>query len=104
MICLVCEKTMEMADPDSTTNPIGGTLDVDFGFGSRFDQMKGWSSAGDGPYPRTCRYDGEEPPMIDKLLSADQLMAYICDDCFEKKLHCFCGFNTKKEITKTQIK
>ena len=43
MICLVCEKTIEMADPDSTTNPIGGTLEADFGYGSRFDQMRGWN-------------------------------------------------------------
>ena len=69
-ICLVCEKPMDV-DPGSTgsTKPAcwpsvgGGTINISFGWFSRFDDMNGIAG-------RCVTHQ-----------------AIICDDCYEKKRH-----------------
>ncbi len=64
--CIVCEKDIHLTDvfkdppPD---NIKGGTMDIDFGFGSKFDTGNGFSG-------RSFHFS-----------------AAICDECFEKKKH-----------------
>jgi transcription initiation factor IIE alpha subunit len=70
--CLICEKDITPDDSrehgDDTTatlpNLEGGTISIDFGYGSRFDDMNGF-------------VHGQEV----------EHQAYICDDCYEKKMH-----------------
>jgi hypothetical protein len=66
--CLVCEKEVEFDSHGDDgkgvlPNPVGGTIDIDFGYPSRFDDIN--------IYPRE--------PVIHQ--------AIICDDCYEKKQH-----------------
>lgn len=67
--CLICEKPIEMGgykgsmDPACWPSVVGGTISIDFGYPSKFDQMNGWHG------------DNEE------------VQACICDECFEKKQH-----------------
>ena len=70
--CLICEKDMTPNDPmdrgdDSTAtlpNIAGGTMEIDFGYGSWFDDGNGFLR---GQYIRH--------------------QACICDDCYQKKMH-----------------
>ncbi len=68
--CLICEQSVEICGDPGSLNPatwpnvVGGTITIDFGYPSRFDQMNG-------------------------LLGRNHTKAQtcICDDCFEKKKH-----------------
>lgn len=86
MKCLCCEKVLgEMyAGRESFTPEDGGRMMVSFGYGSRHDQ------GGSGPAVTP----------IDKLLNCNEIEAYICDDCFEKKFDLMNGFSVKKTVTR----
>ena len=69
-ICLVCERKMTSAvdyegndERACLPNFEGGTIDIDFGFGSRFDDLNGIQQ------------------------NRIQHQACICDDCYEAKMH-----------------
>ena len=62
--CIVCEKVMEIINSGSMSpgffpNIDGGTIIMDFGYGSKFDQIN----------------------------SQSEIHSCICDKCFEKKRH-----------------
>lgn len=61
--CIVCEKDLLPFDDDMPKNIEGGTMDIDFGYGSDHDTGNG------------CN---------DNYFVFD---AAICDGCFEKKKH-----------------
>ena len=69
-ICLICEKDLTPDDPCARGNDEiatlpnleGGTITIDFGYGSRFDDMAGY---------RDCV----------------EHQACICDDCYKEKMH-----------------
>lgn len=80
MKCFCCEKEMK-EDPDGILQG-GGTAQLSFGYGSRFD---------------CCGFDFELPektdaPRVDRLAACPIIVGYICDDCFEKKQGFFEGW------------
>lgn len=95
--CLVCEKelrheAMKVDKPDHLGRtrynhpPIvydAGEVQVSFSYGSNHDQ------GGSGYEPKTP---------IEKLLSCHEIRGYLCDDCFEKKLHLFEGWDRIEDI------
>lgn len=65
-ICIICEQEVEIIregklHPACWPNINGGTIRLDFGYGSRFDQCDGMSG------------------------SKTEYQGCICDDCFEQK-------------------
>jgi hypothetical protein len=87
--CLVCDKELKLEQ--HTGNVIdGGPMLVSFHYGSRHDQMGSKSE-----------YYQETP--LDKLLACDEIEAFICDDCFERKVEKMKGYEiekTRKRIRK----
>lgn len=81
--CLICEEDIEY---DGELVCGGGFAYIEFHYGSKHDQGKG------------C---GGRPELGDPILQADEIEAYICDSCFDKKKHLCRGFRvrTKKERT-----
>ncbi len=61
--CIVCEKDLPPFDNDMPENIEGGTMDIDFGYGSKYDTNN--SCCGNEFYFHVA----------------------ICDGCFEKKKH-----------------
>lgn len=78
--CLICEKELQ----EGETGPLAcGYANMDFAYGSRFDQN------GNGYYGDDDR--------LSQLLNCNMLRAYICDDCFEKKQNLFKGYRIEVE-------
>jgi hypothetical protein len=75
--CLVCEKPLVFNEEELVED--GGFLQLVFHYGSRHDQCKGFASA----------------VVHDSLLRCDEIEAYICDDCFDKKRGLMKGFDVK---------
>jgi hypothetical protein len=87
--CLVCDKVLEY---EPGTNHRGGVMDagfmlVSFHFGSRHDQCHGFHGRKD------LRND-KNP--VNQLLACDEIEAFICDDCFEKKFDKMKGYDIKR--------
>lgn len=63
----------------------GGTLELYMGYDSRFDE---------GGY-RSCPQPNPQDPNYQEvtLMGSDLIKTYLCDDCFEKKMHLFEGWN-----------
>jgi hypothetical protein len=72
--CLCCEKDI-LIDQNGFLNDAGYAY-ISFDYGSRHDQGKGF-----GGY----RLESETPDRKEKLLACDDIVAFICDDCFDKK-------------------
>lgn len=73
---MLCQKKLRI--DKISGNVLGGgsgNLDV-FGYGSCHDQL--------GTAPKNP---------LKKLLQADRMIFYICDECFEKNAHLFQGIN-----------
>lgn len=89
MICLICEKEILHLDncPENVND--AGELDASFCYGSRHDQI------GD--------YAGEPQNELAKLLQCKIVKAYICDDCFERKMKCFEGYNVEHKSTVVRV-
>jgi uncharacterized protein YlaI len=88
--CLLCEKDLQLSESGLIDD--AGFIYVEFHYGSKHDQCKGF-----GHY-------GFDETLQDRLLGSDEIEAYICDDCFDKKHHLMRGFNkiverTRKETT-----
>lgn len=90
--CLVCDGNLYI--DENNCIGMGGTMTVEFGFGSCHDQMKDW-----GGTP-AC-FNPKHPE--DKLLACDQVVAYLCDGCFRKKRDKFQGFNITVNTSRTQV-
>ncbi len=71
--CFCCEKELHL-DHDMVMD--GGYAEISFHYGSRFDQCHGFGRRKEGR---------EKGDILNKILSADIIEAFICDDCFEKK-------------------
>jgi len=94
--CLVCDKELEY-DPGSHHR--GNVMDagfmlVSFHYGSRHDQCHG--------YDGRKSHRGESSPM-EKLLTCDEIEAFICDDCFEKKFSKMYGYDIVKKVERVKI-
>jgi len=79
--CLCCEKEMDIDEQGCLSG--GGFMEVSFGFGSRNDQVGGGND-----------------PLLDV---SDEIEAYICDDCFDKRRNLMRGFRVRTEKQKTEI-
>ncbi|KKM97969.1 hypothetical protein LCGC14_1162680 [marine sediment metagenome] len=80
--CIVCEQTLEPEYKGSIysarwPNIEGGTISIDFGYGSKFDQMNGFGAK-------------------------KEVQSCICDKCFEQKKH-LTREVTSRTITKWKL-
>jgi len=82
--CLICDKNLEYDEHGCVYD--GGSLQLSFGYGSKFDLCCNHRE----PFP-------ENATQLDKLCFCDQIEAYICDECFEKKADKIKGFMISKE-------
>lgn len=87
--CLICDKELEYEVYPSHRGGVndGGFMLVSFHYGSRHDQCHGYSGR--------KSYRNENP--MNKLLTCDEIEAFICDDCFEKKFHKMKGYDIESE-------
>lgn len=76
--CFCCENELEV-DCDTIVND-GGWMNIDFGYGSKFD------------YDRNASLGAEDE--VGKLLQCNEVRAYICDECFERKFKLCEGYDT----------
>lgn len=93
--CLVCDKELDY-DPGPHHNgnvTDGGFMLVSFHYGSRHDQCHGFAGR------KNCLSD---KPM-EKLLTCDEIEAFICDDCFEKKFDKMKGYDIRQTRERTKI-
>lgn len=93
--CLICDKELNYEPGKTHDGNVhdGGFMLVSFHYGSRHDQCLGFSGR------KAHRKDAS--PMH-KLLTCDDIEAFICDDCFEKKFDKMKGYDirTRRERTK----
>lgn len=84
--CLICDKELEYEPgPEHNGNVYdAGFMLVSFHYGSRHDQCHGY------PARKSDRDQGDEK---NKLLTCDEIEAFICDDCFEKKFTKMRGYD-----------
>jgi hypothetical protein len=79
--CICCDKDIKILDHGCLDD--AGYAYLEFGYGSRHDQCKGF-----GGQRIHCK-DGEKPSRRTLLLACEHIIAHICDDCAEKKFeHC----------------
>jgi hypothetical protein len=93
--CLVCDKELDYepgADYRGNVSDAGFML-VSFHYGSRHDQCHGFSGR---------KSHRDERPM-EKLLTCDEIEAFICDDCFEKKFDKMKGYDVRRREDRTKI-
>lgn len=84
--CLMCEKKLKILSETGGISD-GGYAIIQFGYGSRHDQI--------GTFPP------EEP--LSKILNADEIRFFICDDCFEKNIKFFTGINIVHTTKETEV-
>lgn len=82
--CLVCEKILDIKQGSVMD---GGRCNVSFGYGSQHDQIGAIYGLSD----------------IDNLLLCNRIIAYICDECFDKKSTLFEGYKITKKTTLSRI-
>lgn len=85
-LCISCNKELEVDENGLVYD--AGFITLSFHYGSRHDQMKGFEGgdrSGEG---------------MQKLLGADKIEGYLCDDCFKDKWHFFSGYMIEKKETK----
>jgi hypothetical protein len=89
--CLVCDKELDYNACPSHRGGVndGGFMLVSFHYGSCHDQCHGF-------HGRKSHRDA--PPMhpYTKLLTCDEIEAFICDNCFEKKFDKMKGYDIEK--------
>ncbi len=81
--CLLCDKELDYEPGPDHTGCVydGGFMLVSFHYGSRNDQC---------PSAMPAEND------LDKMLNCDEIEAFICDDCFEKKFKKMRGYDVKR--------
>ena len=95
VFCLICDKQLDY-DPGPNHNGNvydGGFMLVGFSYGSRHDQCHGYGAR------KTMR--GNSP--METLLTCDEIEAFICDDCFEKKFGKMRGYDIDKKVERDRI-
>lgn len=83
--CLICDKQLKREGEFIFDC---GIVDVSFGYGSRNDPIG--------------IYDSKDSKK-DKLLLCDRIQAYICDDCFDRKIDYFEGYQLEKQKVKRVV-
>lgn len=84
--CLVCDKELGLQYNGNVMD--GGFMLVSFHYGSRHDQCHGFGGR--------KSHRAESSPM-NKMLTCDEIEAFICDDCFEKKFEKMKGYDIKQQ-------
>jgi len=100
--CLVCDKELEY-DPGPRHNGNvmdGGFMLVSFHYGSRHDQCLGFPGRKNQRDAQPMQ--GELPPYTN-LLTCDEIEAFICDGCFEKKFDKMKGYDIRQTRERTKI-
>ena len=85
--CLLCKKKLKF-DKQIKSVVGAGTATIQFWYNSRYDKI--------GTFPP------EEP--LAKLLNADEIRFFICDDCFEKNADLFDGYDFTHTVKETKVK
>lgn len=87
--CLICDKELVYEPgPDHNGNVHNaGFMLVSFHYESRHDQCHGFSGR---------KSHREEKDAMHRLLSCDEIEAFICDDCFEKKFDKMKGYDVQR--------
>ena len=83
--CICCDKEIEVDEHGCLDH--AGHCYLEFGYGSRHDQCKGFR----GKFLR------EDSDAQHRLLACDNITAYICDDCAEKKFPICQGYVKQAE-------
>lgn len=99
-LCLICEKEMSQVWPNTEIDQIsgGGHIEVSFHYGSRYDWIGSRipisiPASVEALFNKDLTIKRSNLP-LDKdiqIASSKHICAYICDDCFKKKIHCFLG-------------
>lgn len=82
--CLVCDKQLIHSEGNNGFLNDGGFMLLSFHYGSRHDQCFGYSKR------KEMRSNVTD---LEKMLSCDQIEAFICDDCFESKIAKMRGYD-----------
>jgi len=82
--CICCDKDIKILEHGCLDD--AGHVYLEFGYGSRHDQCKGFSGQ------RLHCPEGEKPSKRKLLLACESIVAHICDDCAEKKFEQCQGF------------
>lgn len=95
--CLVCDKELDYELTPTHQGGVsgGGFMLVSFHYGSRHDQCLG--------YPGR-KANRENASSMHKLLTCDDLEAFICDDCFEKKFDKMKGYDIEVRTRRHRTK
>ena len=91
MRCIICDKQIELLEGSSGNLKNAGMLKAYFGYGSDHDQL-----GAQGYLP-------EPVDRLTRLLRCDEVVAYICDSCFEKKIELFEGFDIKRSVRREKV-
>lgn len=90
----MCDKELEYEPGTQYNGNVndGGFMLVSFHYGSRHDQCHGFHG----------RKSYRNENSMKRMLTCDEIEAFICDDCFEKKFYKMKGYDirTKRERTK----
>jgi hypothetical protein len=82
--CLVCGKHIETGEFGEIS---GGTLTLEFHYGSIYDQ---------------CGYASLPIDKTTTLLQSDQIRGYLCDTCFPQVNDRLEGYNIQRKIIETK--
>jgi len=93
--CLVCDKELDYDPGESHRGNVmdAGFMLVTFHYGSRHDQCHGFAGR--------KNHVGESP--MEKMLACDEIEAFICDDCFEKKFDKMKGYDIRRREDRVKI-
>jgi hypothetical protein len=84
--CLICHKDIDIKDGFIYG---GGLATIDFGFGSKNDQLGHIKLLSNS--------------LKNRLLCSDEIRFLICDDCFDKNLEYFQGYQVTSMVDETRL-
>jgi hypothetical protein len=82
--CLLCKKELKIDENGFLWG--GGCAVVDFGYGSRHDQLE--------------YAENSSSVKLARILSCNRVEFFLCDDCFEGNLDLFEGYDVQTKVTK----
>lgn len=99
---MICDKQLEYEPgPNHNGNVMdGGFMLVSFHYGSCHDQCHGFHGRKNSRDAQPMQ--GELPP-YQNLLTCDEIEAFICDQCFEKKFDKMKGYDIKTSRERFKI-
>lgn len=100
-LCLICEKKIDLIEPGFDMLDGGGFVKVSFGYGSKHDQIGLREPKHNDKYPiESIPIPGvENEDLITRILASYKVCSYICDECFEKKIHLFWGEEQQSSVS-----